>query len=747
MLKEVKPEMQIYYNVYDDKGTRYEGTGYDADGEFIFHGNGKLYWRNGKLRYEGTFADGKFNGNGKLYASTGRLDYIGDFRNNQKHGFGAEYSPFEDYLVYQGEFYNGIRHGRGSSYSKDGSLLHTGTFVIGDYYEGDFADGKACGKGKLYFCSSLQIKYAGDMKADKPNGVGTSYYFGGGPMYEGEFFDGLPHGKGRRYLSDGKIREGIFVYGNYYVGETANGKSNGKGRLYDSYDHLVYEGDFLDGFQNGTGRVYDHHGMLRYEGAFVKGRKCGRGREYFKGVLEYEGDYKDGMRHGKGILYLDGFLNYEGDFVYGRRQGQGTMYDELGNIWYIGSVVDGCLDGKGKGYSHGKLCYEGDFSKGKLTGRGIEYENGTLLYEGDFLDMKWHGLGREYAPDGVILREGIFRQNQFVCHAPFVRTGAAAVPLTAPSAPVSTIPIRAPMAPSPLPEDVRTLSEAPCTLPEDDSSLDDCLKELNEMIGLDEVKKEIISLVNRLKLNNERIQRGLMPINSSHHLVFTGNPGTGKTTVARLLSKIFKALGIVSKGGFVEVDRAGLVAGYIGQTALKTEEVINRARGGILFIDEAYALASKDSRDFGLEAIDTLLKRMEDYSDDLVVVVAGYDEPMNRFLNSNPGLKSRFPTVIHFPNYTPQELMEILLLLCWQNNCEMESDCQRLFLSQLSGKTQRRNFSNGRYIRNLFEKLVKAQANRLSSCNLSALDDHDLTKFTVQDVQYLITYNEFEETF
>ena len=188
-------------------------------------------------------------------------------------------------------------------------------------------------------------------------------------------------------------------------------------------------------------------------------------------------------------------------------------------------------------------------------------------------------------------------------------------------------------------------------------NLDSYMRELNDLIGMDEVKKQVHALVNFLRIQSVRKERGLPIVPMTHHMVFEGNSGTGKTTVARILAKIYANLGVVSKGTFVETDRAGLVAGYLGQTALKTDAVIKSARGGVLFIDEAYSLIQDD---FGREAIDCLLKRMEDYRDDLVVIVAGYRDQMELFLSANPGLKSRFSHYIQFENYNLSALMKIL---------------------------------------------------------------------------------------
>jgi len=187
------------------------------------------------------------------------------------------------------------------------------------------------------------------------------------------------------------------------------------------------------------------------------------------------------------------------------------------------------------------------------------------------------------------------------------------------------------------------------------------LDELNNLIGLESVKKEVKALVDLIKVRKMREERGLPVVPMSFHLVFTGNPGTGKTTVARLISKIYYYLGLIKTDKVVEVDRAGLIAGYVGQTAAKVQEVINQALGGVLFIDEAYSLINENSSDdYGLEAVSTLLKGMEDHRDKLIVIAAGYEEKMARFINSNPGLKSRFSKQIHFDDYTPLQMLQIL---------------------------------------------------------------------------------------
>lgn len=246
-------------------------------------------------------------------------------------------------------------------------------------------------------------------------------------------------------------------------------------------------------------------------------------------------------------------------------------------------------------------------------------------------------------------------------------------------------------------------------------TLDDLRRELEGYIGLAAVKREVESLINLVSVQKLRKENGLPVSEPSLHMVFSGNPGTGKTMIARLMARVYRCLGILSKGQLVEVDRGGLVAGYVGQTAIKTGEVLQKAMGGVLFIDEAYTLTDRGGSDYGQEAVDTLLKAMEDHREDLVVIVAGYTEPMERFIHSNPGLESRFNRFLHFPDYTAQELAEIFELRCKSSGYTLANDARPLLLHLLEqGCRDPKGFGNARGVRNLFERAVSAQANRLA---------------------------------
>lgn len=271
---------------------------------------------------------------------------------------------------------------------------------------------------------------------------------------------------------------------------------------------------------------------------------------------------------------------------------------------------------------------------------------------------------------------------------------------------------------------------------EQEERLQCLLDELNALVGLQGVKDEIQSLVNLIRIRKLRETMGLPQMDMSYHMVFTGAPGTGKTTVARLVAKIYRELGILSKGTFIETDRSGLVAGYVGQTALKVHELVEQAVGGILFIDEAYALVNPDvPNDFGMEAVDTLVKLMEDHRDDLIVIVAGYTEEMQSFLKCNTGLVSRFNKFIDFPDYTKEELIAILDAMADKAGLQLEESAREAVLLSLQAKTEEEwnVFGNARGIRNLFEKIVINQANRL--VRLSAPSREDLMKIQREDVE------------
>ncbi len=429
---------------------------------------------------------------------------------------------------------------------------------------------------------------------------------------------------------------------------------------------------------------------FEYSGSYKNNLKHGTGTEKLVGTdLTYIGQWSNGVFHGVGKLITSDYkVEYEGEWSNCTAHGKGVIYRGNNIILYEGSIANSYPHGQGKTYNeNGKLVYEGRFVNGFLHGLGKEYnEDGIIIYEGEFLNGLRNGFGKVFDEKGELQEEGFWENG--------IRTRKNPLELS-------------------------------------DETLASATEKLNKLIGLESVKQDILQLISYIKVKRIREEKGLKNPSLSLHLVFTGNPGTGKTTVARLVGEIYRELGILESGHLVEVDRSTLVGEYVGQTAPRVKEKIEEAMGGILFIDEAYTLYSESPMDYGQEAINTFLKEMEDKRDGFIVIVAGYVDEMKSFIKSNPGLESRFNKYIHFKNYSVEELCNIFVSLVEQNDYQLDAGALDILVEYFEEVKDTKNFSNGRQVRNWFEKVLIAHSERI--VKLKNFEE-EVQKVTIEDI-------------
>lgn len=720
-----------------------------ADGQYTgewshgtMNGHGLMVYTNGDA-FEGEWVEGKRQGHGILMKKNGS-QYEGDWKNDVLSGTGTFVSADGD--EFRGSFENGAFCGEGVY-----------TFANGDRYEGSFVNGVAEGRGKLF--SHSGDEYDCLWKDGKKHGRGV-YRGKSGSVFEGEFADDeLKNGtlelkSGSKFsgsFCNGHMSQGtlLFSSGAVYTGDfDDDGLPSGFGEMKEA-DGSVYTGQWLKGKKHGKGKLDKGQGIV-IEGRWTNDVLSGQVKLQFKDTFTYEGIWSE-TGNFDGVIRFDNGCVYTGKSRNFKFEGQGKLVTENGSVtegeWhegmpngfcnvtckdgshYEGYMKNGEMEGNGSFTAANGVKRVGIFVKNQLHGYGsiilpsgasldCRFEYGDIVgkvevhfpdgsrYVGDWKDDGPDGKGTMYNADGTELT-GIWKNGEFVQEITSSKSSSVKVPDKKTAVPGAS---------EQKPKQKENGISSPKPAVVGNESLAQLLNELDSFVGLDTVKKQVNSLINQITLNKKREQMGVKQTPISLHMIFTGNPGTGKTTIARLLAKIFKAMGLLSEGQLVETDRSGLVADYIGQTATKTKKVVESALGGVLFIDEAYALVRSDSSsDYGKEAIDTLLKEMEDHRHELVVIAAGYPKEMTKFINANPGLQSRFNRFIHFEDYKPDELYQIFCKFCAEKHYTLTDDAAERVKNHLAYMydTRTENFANARDVRNFFDKVDAQQDDRL----------------------------------